>query len=88
MKRNKFYYLKKVDNIFFLSPSDNLKENDKKLILLNETSAFLWGKMENTFTIDELVNSICEVYNVSRENAYQSVNDFISFLVENGCIDT
>ena len=87
MKRSKFYYLKKVDNIFFLFPSDNLKENDKKLVLLNETSAFLWERMENSFTIDELVNNICEVYSVSYENAYQSVNDFITFLVENGCID-
>lgn len=87
MKRNKYYYLKKVDNIFFLSPSDNLKESDKKLVLLNETSAFLWDIMEDDFTVDELVNTICDVYNVSYEKAYQSVTHFVSFLVENGCLD-
>ena len=87
MKRNSSFYLMKVDNIFFLTPSDNLKESDKKLVLLNETSAFLWDKMEDDFTIDKLVNATCDVYNVSYKNAYQCVIDFIEFLIENKCLD-
>ena len=45
MKRNDFFYLRNIDDIFFLSPSDDLEENEKKIVILNESSAFLWVLM-------------------------------------------
>ena len=86
MRRNDSFYLRKIDDIFFLSPSDDLEEDEKKMVILNESSAFLWGKMADSFTADELVNALLDRYNVSDEIARQHVTEFISFLSENGCL--
>ena len=86
MKRNDSFYLRKIDDIFFLSPSDDLEEDEKKMVILNESSAFLWGKMADSFTADELVKALLDRYNVSDEIARQHVTEFISFLSENGCL--
>lgn len=86
MKRSDSFYLRKIDNIFFLYPSDDLEEDEKKMVILNESSAFLWEKMTESFTADELVNALLDRYNVSDEIARQHVTEFISFLSENGCL--
>ena len=86
MKRSASFYLRKIDNIFFLYPSDDLEEDEKKMVILNESSAFLWEKMADSFTADELVNALLDRYNVSDEIARQHVTEFISFLSENGCL--
>ena len=86
MKRNDSFYLRNVDDIFFLTPSDDMEENEKKIVILNESSAFLWEKMADSFTADELVNALLDRYNVSDEIARQHVMEFISFLSENGCL--
>ena len=87
MKRNELFYLRNIGDVFFLSPSDDLAENKKRLVILNESSAYLWNKMVNDFTIDSLVKAITDKYNVSDEIAFLHVTNFISFLIENGCLE-
>ena len=86
MRRNDSFYLRNIGDTFFLAPSDDLEENEKKIVILNESSAFLWEKMTESFTADELVNALLDRYNVSDEIARQHVTEFISFLFENGCL--
>ena len=86
MKRNDSFYLRNVDDIFFLTPSDDMEENEKKIVILNESSAFLWEKMTESFTANELVNALLDRYDVSDEIARRHVAEFISFLSENGCL--
>ena len=85
MKRNEKYFLRNIGDTFFLVSSDELE--DKKLVFLNETSVFLWNHLTEGCTIDELVSSVLNSYDVEQEVAYQHVERFISFLSENGCID-
>lgn len=87
MKRNEEYILRNIADTFFLFPSDSIKENDKKLVFLNETSVFLWKKMEKSCTLDDLVKAISDQYDVTEGIALRHVADFISFLSKNGCLD-
>ena len=87
MKCNRKYYLKNIGETYFLVSSDELEEDENKLIFLNETSAFLWEKLKINCTEDNLVNAIINQYDVAEGIAKQHVADFISFLSENGCLD-
>ena len=87
MKRNELFYLRNIGDIFFLSPSDDLDENKKRIVVLNESSAYLWEKMVNGFTIDSLIRALSDRYDVSNETAALHVTEFISFLFENGCLE-
>lgn len=87
MKRNELFYLRNIGDIFFLSPSDDLDENKKRIVVLNESSAYLWEKMVNGFTIDSLIIALSDRYDVSNETAALHVTEFISFLFENGCLE-
>ena len=87
MKRNELFYLRNIDDVFFISPSDDLEENKKGMIILNESSAFLWDNMVEGFTIDSLVKALSDRYEVSNEIATVHVTEFVSFLFENGCLE-
>lgn len=87
MKRSDKYFLRNIAEDFFLVPADDVEENEKKLIFLNETSAFLWNRMKTDCSADDLTKSLLDRFNVSEDIASQHVMDFISFLSENGCLD-
>ena len=87
MKHSDKYFLRNIAEDFFLVPADDVEENEKKLIFLNETSAFLWNRMGTGCSPDDLTKSLLDQFNVSEEIASQHVMDFISFLSENGCLE-
>lgn len=58
------------------------------IINLNDTAAFLWERLTNGATEDELVGAILEHYtDVDEATARESVSDFVNTLREAGCID-
>ena len=50
-----------------------------RLLCLNETAAFLWKKAgeQGDFSIDSLTDSLCEEYDVAREQAMTDVNTIV-----------
>ncbi len=50
-----------------------------KLISLNETAAFLWKQAEQQgeFTVDSLVDALCEEYDVTADQARNDVKRII-----------
>lgn len=57
------------------------------IIKLNETSAFLWKKLEGDFTKEILVNCLLEEYDVEKDVAEKNVDYFVDTLVKNGIIE-
>lgn len=49
------------------------------IISMNETSAYLWGKIEdkNSFEAEELAKMLLEKYDVDYETAYADVSNLI-----------
>ena len=52
------------------------------VIAVNNTAAFLFGKLMEETTFDELVDSLISEYDVTEEEARQDVQAFISILKE------
>ena len=87
MKRNEKYFLRSVADVYFLYPSSEVEQEKNKTIFLNETSAFIWNRIEGNCTIDSLVEALSKEYQVDECIARADVMDYIAFLANNGCID-
>ena len=87
MKRNKKYILRNVADVYFLYTSDENEHGENKTVFMNETSAFIWSKIEGSCTIDSLVEAISKEYQVDECVARDDVMEYTAFLAENGCID-
>ena len=50
-----------------------------RLLCLNETAAFLWQKAgeQGAFSLDSLTDSLCEEYDVAREQATADVSAIV-----------
>ena len=50
-----------------------------RLLCLNETAAFLWKKAgeQGEFSVDTLADSLCEEYDVTREQAVTDVSAIV-----------
>lgn len=57
------------------------------MITLNETGAFLWERLQNETTEDELVAALLAEYDVDEALARKSVQNFVGKLQKNGFID-
>ena len=57
------------------------------MITLNETGAFLWNKLVEGCTEEELVSSLLEEYDVSFEQAKVSVENFVKEVKENNLVE-
>ncbi len=55
---------------------------------LNETAAFLWKVLESGegVTVEEMIQEMCDVFDVDRDQAKTDVDDFVSSLLEQGLI--
>lgn len=58
------------------------------IINLNDTGAFLWERLENGATEDELVSAILNTYtDVDEPTARESIRSFVKTLREANCLD-
>ena len=63
--------------------------NFGKLLALNETAAWLWGQAQDLsdFTIDQLVEKLCDEYEVRTEEAKADVTAIVNEWQQVGVIE-
>jgi len=52
----------------------------------DETATFLWSALSRERTVAELVEALCEEYEVDAEAAERDVREFVSMLEEKGLV--
>ena len=57
------------------------------MITLNEMAGFIWDKLENEITQEEIVSAVLKEYDIDREKAEADVAAFIERLREAGLLD-
>ena len=57
------------------------------MLTLNEVGAFIFDRLKNDVTAEELASAICEEYKVDFETALKDVNTFIEKLRQKDIID-
>lgn len=83
MKIKDGFILRKVAGENIVVPSGT-ELNLNMLITLNETGRFLWEHLEKGATEEELVSALLGEYDVSEDDARESVSEFVEKLVKNG----
>ena len=80
MKVDKEFVLREIAGDNILVPVGETALDFNGLITLNEVGAFLWNKLQNEITIDELVQEILDEYEVDEDTARKEILEFIGYL--------
>ena len=78
MKIKEGFVLRQVAGDTIVLPAGDLNIN--AMITLNETGTFLWQKMEQETTVDELVAEVLKVYDTDETTAKAAVEAFVEKL--------
>lgn len=92
MKNNKVYkanpsfILRKIagDNVL-ISVGDGVA-SFSGIISLNESAKTMWECLQIGATESDLINSLCDAYEVSQEHACEDVKNVLSILIERGLV--
>lgn len=71
------FELKEIADSYIAIPTDNEIMDFSSVIMLNETGAFLWLKLENDITEEELVEAVLSEYDIDRKTVEKDVKNFI-----------
>lgn len=86
MKIKSGFMLYEVAGSYVVVPAGDEPLDFNGMVTLNETGAFLWKQLEQGCDQARLVEALLEKYEVSREQAQQSVDRFVAEIQENGFV--
>ncbi len=82
MKINDGFMLKEMAGSWVVVPLGEKLVNFEMMMTLNETGAFLWEKLKEEKTEEELVEALLAEYDVEKEIAAKDVSEFVQKLKE------
>ena len=82
MKFNGNFILKKIGETYYAVPLGSISKEIKGMIKLNNTAAFIWQKIEDCASRDEIIASMAEKFNTDEETAKKDFDEFITALKE------
>lgn len=77
MKIEKEYVLREIAGDYIIIPVGESAQENNGLITINEAGMFLWNRMKEECTEDQLIQDMLEEYEVDEETARQDVQEFI-----------
>lgn len=88
MKISEGFILKEIAGSYVVVPVGQNLVDFSSMITTNETGAFLWEKLQNDTTVDELCEAVMAEYQgVSREDAASDIEEFINILKEKNILE-
>lgn len=87
MKIKEGYILREVAGSYVVLPLGDATIDFNGMASLNETGSFLFEKMQQEITEEELVNALLERYEIDEETAKTDVNNFVNKLKGAGIIE-
>ncbi|AEV68688.1 PqqD family protein [Acetivibrio clariflavus] len=87
MKLSKEFVLREIAGNYIVVPFGEKAVNFNAMITLNETGAFLWKKIEEGKSKEELLSAILEEYEVDREKAKEDIEKFCEKLKSAGILE-
>lgn len=57
--------------------------NSNVLIVLNESGKFFWEQLTKDLSEQEIINAVCEEYEVDEETVRKDLTNFVNYLREN-----
>ena len=78
----KRFLLREIDGEYLLVPLGDGNEQFTSLITLNETGAFIWKRLEQKKTTDDIAKDMIKDYHVTFEKARADILRFTDYLKE------
>lgn len=82
MKIEKEFILREIAGDYVIVPTGKTALEFNGLITVNELGAFIWGKLQQETSEEELVDSVLEEYEASEETVRNDVKEFLEKLTE------
>ncbi|MBE6603183.1 MAG: PqqD family protein [Ruminococcaceae bacterium] len=86
MKRSKDFIKRKIGTQYVIVAVGAATKKFNGMISVNSTGSFIWDQLEQSKTLDELVNAIVENYEIDAETATAHATQFINTLKGVGAI--
>ncbi len=86
MKVVKEFILRGIAGEYILVPVGNTALDFNGLISVNEIGAFLWEKLQQESSMDQLVEAVLEEYEAEEEIARSDMTEFVESLVNIGIV--
>ena len=87
MKKTKEFAIREIAGECILIPVGKTAQEFNGMISLTSTAKFIWEKIDQVNSINELVDLITEEYEVDRETAFNDAAFFIGKLLKSGYVE-
>jgi len=87
MKAKSGFTLRHISDEAVLVPFGQNVLHFQGIISLNETGKFIWEKLQNEIGMAQLAREVCNEFDVSYDQALQSVSQFVSELQRIGVVN-
>ena len=84
---DKPYILRQIAGEYVILPTGSTTLKFNGMITVNEQGAFLWEKLRQEISRDELVEAMLEEYEVDPETAGADVDEFLHILRRSGILN-
>lgn len=86
MKKIAEFVKKEVAGDIILVPAGKTAESFRGLITLSEVGAFIWDRLEEVQSFEELLSQVLEYYDTDQETAVKDIVEFLNQLLRAGLI--
>ena len=87
MKAKTGFVLRNVVDEFILMPTGDNVGQFNGTVLFNEVSAFVWGKLQNPMSREDLLNAVLDEFDVEKTVASADLDALLKTLLEFGVIE-
>ena len=86
MKRNTNFILREIAGENILVATGEAAQIFNGMITLNEVASFIWKNIDECKTVDKLIASILEKFDIDEETARKDVESFTTELIRMGMV--
>ena len=87
MKIKNGFLLREIAGTQIVVPIGERVIDFKGMMVLNDIGQFVWNKLQNECTFDDILSSVLEEYDVDVEQAKADVEEFLAHIRKNGALD-
>lgn len=80
MRVRQGFVLRKICGEYVIVPTGEITIEFNGLMTVNEVGAFLWGKLNEHVSFDELLQAVLDEYEVDEVTAKADLQEFIEYL--------
>lgn len=87
MKLKEGFILRQIADQNIIVPIGDNIQDFNGIINMNESACFLLNLLKNDITIDKLVSSLCNEYDIDENLAKKDVDEFLNVLKEHNMLE-